>query len=316
MRKSFGLVNVMFWGLLIFILLSLSNIHAATLDWSLAETRFLYDARIACMVEPPFAETIANSTYYDLGVGGETPPPVSSIAEVEVIPLTGVALRAKAFGSIIENGASSSALVSFDFDNDIDGIDVGFHCGDDGVGDTYGGDANSWVKRQGITVDEPGLFDLHGMFQGSENFDNTNANGVYANATFEGGVRLEERIEVAGSSSSLGQTWSLSIAEIVSGTIMQVGLDNEDDEGNAIHYDLLVGFHGNGLQADLSNYYEYGIIDAANNYELGNLTTPLSLDGCITSHVPLPGTLMLLFSGMAGLFGFKLSLLRRGSSNN
>ena len=37
-------------------------------------------------------------------------------------PLSGVTLRAKAFGSIIENGASSSALVSFDFDNNINDL--------------------------------------------------------------------------------------------------------------------------------------------------------------------------------------------------
>jgi hypothetical protein len=129
---------------------------------------------------------------------------------------------------------------------------------------------------------ELGLFDLHGMFKGSEKFNNTNTDGVYANATFEGRVRLEG-IEVAGSS-SLGQIWSLRIAEIISGTIKQVGLDNEDDDGKAIHYDLLVGFDGTGLQADLSNYYGYGIIRAANNYKLGNLAAPLSLDGCITSH--------------------------------
>ena len=319
MQKKFGLLNTMFEGLLIFMLLSLSNVHAATLDWGNADdTLFYYSASIDCIVDPPWNEIAVGEIYQDLG-GSSTPVgSIDLIANASTTPLSDVILSAQAFGGIIPNGASSSAFVSFDIGSDIDGTNIGLHIGDDSLGDTYGGDAKSWVKRQGLSVDAPGLFDLHGIFSGSINFNTNTSEKVYENAIYNnGGILLEERIENEdGTASFLSQTWTLTIEEIKAGTTKEVRLDNETDDMEAIHYDLLVGFTGTGIQADLSNWKGYGDISATSNYELGNLEDPLSLNGYLTAQVPLPGTLMLFFSGIAGLFGFKLSLLRRGSSNN
>ena len=314
MRKKIGLLNTMFWGLLIFMFLGLSNVHAATLDWGTADPLFVYEASIDCFAEPPWIVAQESETYQYLY--GTPVDSINSRANVSVTPLTDVTLKAEAFGGILSDGASSSALVSFDINTDINGSTTGLHVGDDSIGDSYGGNAVSWIKRVGLTVDAPGLFNLHGIFNGSINFDDDNPLGVYANATWEGGIWLYERIEAGvGGSSSLATTWFLDINDIINGTVREVELDNETDDERAIHYNLLVGFTGTGLQADLSNWVRYGDISADSNYDLGNSRNPFSLEGYLTP-VPLPGTMMLLFSGIAGLFGFKLSLLRRGSSNN
>ena len=302
MRKKFGLLNTIFWGLLMFMLLNLSNVHAATLDWGTADAEFRYHASISGVIPFPSNNIAAEGEHYTTKPGSA----IYSVANALVAnPLPGVILTAQASGSVIPDGASSSALVSFDFQNDISSSSI------------INGSAASWVKRKGLTVDAPSLFDLNGFFGGEMKYTDSTG-GVTASHNYIGGVFLEEVIEDdLGGPSSLNQICSLTINEILNGILVKpVVLDNETDDGNAIHYNLLVGFNGTGLTAALSNYPGESTISNSTFYELGNSETPLYLEGYLTSQVPLPGTLILLFSGIAGLFGFKLSPLRRGSSNN
>ena len=307
MMKNFKMLT-MFAGILMFMLIGLGSVQASGLNWD--TTDFAYDASVG-------GDSFSAPMDYSPGVNGigtysslYTPPdPITSTVNIQVTPgSANAALSASAWGGTIEGGASAGAFVSYDLTN---------LAADEAL--TYGGEASSWVKRK-VTVNSNGLYNLHGNFTGTIDFNGFYTDSTYhATSSYTGAVKLEEFVIIPGTGLMNLSTWELSIDDMIGGlnVLENIQIRSADDDSNPIHYYLTVGF--SGLEVNVSNlmmpFQNRGPFPE-NIYELGNASNPLLIDGYLTSNVPVPGSLLLLFSGLAGLFGFNLSLRRRGSSNS
>ena len=309
MVKKFKMFT-MFGGILIFMLLSLSNVHAANLNWS--DTDFTYIAEV-------YADSFRPNSYLGSHEGGNVTftstgsvpdGSIDSEANVAVPSLTGatVNLSAGAWGDAtsVVNGASVSAFALFDV------TDLAL---DEAL--SASGKARSWITRK-VTVNSAGFYDLHGIFTGTIGFNDSDS-------TYTGIVRLQEFVSIDETGLTELDTKQLSIDDMIEGknVIEKIWMRPFDDKGNLIHYNFSTDI--GDLNIDISNLMSMvqrtGDFPKDENglsiYELGNADDPFVIEGWLveSSHVPVPGTLLLLFSGVTGLFGFKLSLHRRGSSN-
>ena len=191
---------------------------------------------------------------------------------------------------------------------------------------SYIGDTTSWVRRN-FTVSTNGFYNLHGNFTGTIDFtgfgtgdnpDDPRNPHHHAIGTYSGAVTLEE-CSIDGTTLSILNSWELSIDNMNDGLNVRenIWLRTVDGETNPIYYSLSTE---SNLDVNISNL-KMNIINQGpfpeDLYEYGNADDPFVIEGWLaeSSPVPVPGTLWLLFSGVTGLFGFKLSFRRRGSSN-
>ena len=304
-------VFTMFGAILILMLLSLTNLHAAGLNWG--STDFTYSAEVYADSFRPEMDLGSHEGGAVLYTSTSSEPlgSIDSEANVTISSLTGAAtvnLSAGAWGdgTSIVNGASASAFVSFNVTDLTDTEAL-----------SASGSARSWITKK-VTVNSAGFYDLHGIFTGTIGFSSFYNNPFYyATSSYTGTVKLQEFVNIPGNGLMLSSTNELSIDDMISGAniIENIWMRPFDNDGNFIYYNLSTDI--GDLDINISNLMMMTIRagDLGNLYELGNEADPFVIEGWLVESVPVPGTLLLLFSGVTGLFGFQLSRRRCGSSN-
>ena len=161
----------------------------------------------------------------------------------------------------------------------------------------------AFVVRR-LHVDTPGDYIFNGYFTGSINFNSIGSidSPFFTLYSVYGTVRLEELAAMDGGYiTSLG-AWDINLDEAIRSDTIQLGLRpsvNIDGVDRDVYYQLSTVLH---IEANFQNYVG-GPTNSGNFegvYQLGNEIEPLEVGGNI-SPVPIPGSVLMLLSGLGGL---------------
>ena len=299
MKKLVSLVGVILLSAVV------TNVKAAEITWTQDQFRYSVDVNGGEVFQPP--ESFNPAAYGPVDIktnlaGGSdeiTSAAYSSYADSVV----DMQLYAGAQGGLLDNGSYASVYSQANF-----GLVTG----------TEGASVEQRVKgfvARNLTVDMPGYYNLNASAEGAINFASfgSSADDHHAYFTYDGGVDLYEMKPEDGGLLTLN-TWSLSIDEIWNGqdTLAGILLRPFDDEGDPVYYMLSVGFgevvtHMTNL--DMGMWPDVVTGDLGSVYEMGTRGDPLLLEGTL-SAVPVPGSFLLLFSGIGGLCSVRFAVRR------
>ena len=298
--KKFRFLSIFMTGIFL-VLLGSINVNAA-ITWTGDSFRYGVDTNggdILNTVDP-------NGGYMYSGYGPESiyslPDPINSVAYSPYeCPHVDMQLYAGGQGGIFDDGAYAQAYAQVNLD---------LASGTEAVSIMQ--DLNSWVNRK-FSVSESGYYDLNASILGEINETNFPAfyasNYYHASYVCEGGVTLKELKEEGGGILTLW-TKHLTLQQLWEGTdtIEGIPLRVFDENLEPVYYSLSVGF--NDIETNVSNYgWPPDVLgDLENLYELGSPENPLYIEAHMTpgsAPVPIPGTLLLMLSGLMGLCSFK-----------
>lgn len=303
MKKLVSLVGVILLSAVV------TNVKAAEITWTPDQDQFRYsvDVNGGEVFQPPTSYNPNASGPVDIktNLAGGTDPITSVAYSSYADSVVDMQLYAGAQGGLLDNGSHASVYSQANF---------GLVTGTEAEGASVEQRVKSFVARN-LTVDMPGYYNLDASAGGAINFASfgSSADDYHAYFTYDGGVDLYEMKPDDGGLLTLN-TWSLSIDQIWSGqdTIADILLRPFDDEGDPVYYMLSVGFgevltHMTNL--DMGKYPNAVTGDLGSVYEMGTFDEPLVLEGTL-SPVPVPGSFLLLFSGIGGLCSVRFAVRR------
>lgn len=178
---------------------------------------------------------------------------------------------------------------------------------------------SSWTSRQ-FTVDQAGFYDLHASRSGIVSFDTLNSAGDDLHAVYDLGaeITLTRWLDDSGGSglTLLGEEARITWDQLASGPIVAPDILLTPTPNT--YYELYVGF--GVLSTDLNNLNIFGFNRFGNlpgSYDLGTpaagttgeelFANALRLDGELvySNPVPIPGSVVLLLSGVTALIGLR-----------
>lgn len=174
----------------------------------------------------------------------------------------------------------------------------------------------SSVITRRFTIGETGLYNLKADLLGSINFSSFGVpySNYWADYGVTGSVTLEALTgdELSGSVNNLGYVVEpISLSDTDMHELLEVELFPQID-GKDVTYQLKASLY---LQTDVHNtmafFYTSGDISGYGDWMLGDENNPLTLNATVTP-VPIPGSLILLFSGLSGLLAFSRRRLAKG----
>jgi hypothetical protein len=207
-----------------------------------------------------------------------------------------------------ENGLMVQGYATIDFNN-FDHSNHGLHAENQGV--------VSYITRR-FTVDETGYYDFDASLMGpisySGSFNHSGVDGpYYAEYSFGGNASINAfKIDDGGNLIPAGEVgsfaWTDEIGEDSAVIQLDPTLDNYD-----LLYQLAVVLN---IDADLSNVTMESITSRPDgapvfaDSEFGRANDPLMVSASVTP-VPIPGSLVLLFSGMGSMVVIRRRFCRR-----
>lgn len=158
------------------------------------------------------------------------------------------------------------------------------------------------ITTREFMVDSPGDYNFDALFDGNLTYTNQNYDGHYAQYNHTVEVTLDGFVNGdTGPEHCFGTEFILNETSRAGHEI--VSLLADDGNGDSIYYVLMGKIV---LSSDLDNYDLWAEVFTSpeginfENSSLGTLNDPLELSASL-SPVPLPGSLVLLFSGLGGL---------------
>lgn len=164
--------------------------------------------------------------------------------------------------------------------------------------------ASAFINRN-FSVTTPGTYTLTASASGEVNWPAGATTGTATTSlTTAGGVTLTEIDTANGGITTLG-TWSFSLNQLLGNSPQSVSvpLVNQDAQGNAIYYVLSVALNNPGISALFNNYDQkfYQLLGTIEGqFNAGNSTQPITISASL-SPVPIPGSVVLLISGLGSL---------------
>lgn len=304
--------------------LGITNVNAANISWLDHSFRYnvasnsaeLYtrDTSPGTMTGFFGPQKVAGSTptfYKDFTYNGD---PISSRANsiAESGGELGLVLKAGASGTHLTDGLKQAAYLETSSAHN-NGIPSGY--GIEYVGGGYQQQVIAWSMRR-FELDSPGRFSLNGFLAGVIDADETFAPGrppASAAYDYDEGITLYQNKvdEISGTVLGTSQVLHISLERLLNEReiLEDIQLLTHVD-GTPVTYDLKAQIN---LKCSFSNFVAFletdnswpALPEGALGY-MGTASSPLELEATLTAtQTPVPGSCMLLFSGIAALLGFR-----------